>query len=360
MKRKTMTMLLTGALAAAMAGTAYAAPTKTATLNNAQVRFNGGAVQTLQCYNIDGYNYVRARDITNNLSMALYPFQNGNAGVMVDPTNQPTSKAAPERLTQKTAQVQVQTGELVYNGWPFDAECFLLNGRYYFKLADFQKSADNENAISVEATEFVAKAGVATELYETESYGIKVEWDNAAKTINVNRVETDLQAIFDNIRGGKTGTAETTKKEEKKAEESKPTASDATEVNFAEEVLRLVNEEREKAGVTPLKLDSELTKASQRRAKEITEVFDHTRPNGENFRSILDEMGINSSYAGENIAVGFSSPKGVMAAWMNSQGHRKNILNPNYNSLGVGFINEDSEKYNSAGYNAYSVQIFSK
>ena len=357
-------MLLTGALAAAMAGTAYAAPTKMATLNNAQVRFNGGAVQTLQCYNIDGFNYVRARDVTNNLNMALYPFQNGKAGVMVDPTNQPTSKATPEKLTQKTAQVQVGTGELVYNGWPFDAECFLLNGRYYFKLADFQKSADNENAISVEATEFVAKAGIATELYETESYGIKVEWDNAAKTINVNRVETDLQAIFDNIRGSKAGTpkaetSETTKTEEKK-QESKPTTSDTTEASYAEEVLRLVNEEREKAGVAPLKLDSELTKAAQCRAKEITETFSHTRPNGENFRTILDEMGIDSSYAGENIAVGFSSPKGVMSAWMNSQGHKKNILNPNYNSLGVGFINEDSEKYNSAGYNAYSVQIFSK
>lgn len=128
-KRKLTTILLTGAMAAAMVGTAYAAPTKTATLNNAQVRFNGGAVQTLQCYNIDGYNYVRARDITNNLNMALYPIQSGGTGVMVDTLNQPTSKATPEKLTQKTAQVQMQTGNLIYDGMPSEAECFLLNGR---------------------------------------------------------------------------------------------------------------------------------------------------------------------------------------------------------------------------------------
>ena len=228
MKRKTMTILLTGALAAAMAGTAYAAPTKTATLNNAQVRFNGGAVQTLQCYNIDGYNYVRARDITNSLNMALYPVQSGKAGVMVDTLNQPTSNATPEKLTQKTAQVQVQTGELVYDGMPSEAECFLLNGRYYFKLADFQKASDNEKAIAIETTEFVAKGGIATEPYETECYGISVEWNADSKVIDVKRTETDLWTVFNNIRGGKTETTETTKTEEKKADEGKTTVAEQT------------------------------------------------------------------------------------------------------------------------------------
>ena len=66
----------------------------------------------------------------------------------------------------------------------------------------------------------------------------------------------------------------------------------------------LVNEERKKAGVAPLELDSTLTKAAQIRAKEIMQVFDHTRPDGNNFRSLLEEMGYSSSYAGENISKG--------------------------------------------------------
>ena len=230
MKKKAMTILLTGALAAAMAGTAYAAPTKTATLNNAQVRFNGGAVQTLQCYNIDGYNYVRARDITNNLNMALYPVLNGETGVMVDTLNQPTSKATPEKLTQKTAQVQVKTGNMIYDGMPSAAECFLLNGRYYFKLADFQKASDNEKAIAIETTEFGAKGEIATEPYETKCYNITVDWNADSRVIDVKRTETDLWAVFNNIRGGKTGTtkADTSKTDEKKNNESASTVVQQT------------------------------------------------------------------------------------------------------------------------------------
>ena len=293
MKKNWTLLLLAGAMALAMNGSVYAATTKTATLNNAQIRFNGGEVQTIQCYNIDGYNYVRARDITNNLDMALYPVLNGETGVMVDPTNQPTSTADPEKLTEKNVTVQLQTGKLTYDGTPSKADCFKLNGRYFFKLADFQKASDNTKDITIEATEFVARAGIATELYSDVFDGIETEWDKSTKVISVNKVETDLRAIFDEIRGTKGEVkAETPKTEEKKEDTS---SVDATEENFAEEVLRLVNEEREKAGVDPVELDSGLTDAAQRRAKEIIEVFDHTRPNGENFRSLLDEMGIDRS-----------------------------------------------------------------
>lgn len=208
-KRKLTTILLTGAMAAAMVGTAYAAPTKTATLNNAQVRFNGGAVQTLQCYNIDGYNYVRARDITNNLNMALYPIQSGGTGVMVDTLNQPTSKATPEKLTQKTAQVQMQTGNLIYDGMPSEAECFLLNGRYYFKLADFQKAAEYQKSVAIDTVEIESKAMIATEPYQDTFYSIAVEWNADSKVIDVKRTETDLWAVFNNIRGSKAETKKT-------------------------------------------------------------------------------------------------------------------------------------------------------
>lgn len=229
MKKK---RIATAALAAMMALTAVggmtvygASDTKTATLNNAKVCFNNGSVQTIQCYNIEGFNFVRARDITNNLDMAVYAIQNGNKGVMVDPYNAPTSKAAAEKLTQQSAKVKVEKGQLIYDGMVAEAECFLLNGRYYFKLADFQKSSDNSLKATLEMTEIQAKGEYATGPFMNEFPGITVTWNNDTKVIDVDRVETDLVQYFNDIRGGKTPTAKPDKEETvEKDEEKQPEA----------------------------------------------------------------------------------------------------------------------------------------
>lgn len=360
MKKKITAMLLMGAMVLSTAGTAEAAQTKTATLNNAQVRFNGGEVQTLQCYNIDGYNYVRARDITNHLNMAVYAMESGEAGVMVDPWNPPTSKATPERLTQKTAQVQLETGKLVHDGMPSDAACFLLNGRYYFKLADFKKAADYENETAIATTKLDAKGGTATKAFQEECRGIEVKWDAESRVIDVWQTATDLQGLFYRIRNGIVDETETepskTDTTETKAENTAyDTPSDLTESEYAEEVLRLVNIERKKAGVTPVQLDTKLTKAAQIRSEEIIEVFDHVRPNGEYFNDVLSEVGLDPyGYGlGENIAEGYPTPETVMTGWMNSQGHRENILKPEFRYLGVAYTRTNGDYYH------YWVQIFS-
>ena len=208
MKKKKMA---TAALAALMALTAVggitvygASDAKTATLNNAQLRFNDGKVQTIQCYNIDGYNYVRARDITNNLGMAVGAIQNGDTGIMVHPYQAPTSTATPEKLTQQTAKVKVVEGNLIYDGWVSKAECFLLNGRYYFKLADFANAADTQLDVALETVEFEAKGEYAKAPYMSIHNGIEVVWNNDTKVIDVKKTTTDLQQIFNDIRGGKT------------------------------------------------------------------------------------------------------------------------------------------------------------
>lgn len=355
MKKRITAMLLMGAMVISAAGTADAAQTKTATLNNAQVRFNGGAVQTLQCYNIDGYNYVRARDITNNLNMAVYSIENGEAGVMVDPWNSPTSKATPERLTQKTAQVQLVTGKLVHDGMPSDAACFLLNGRYYFKLADFKKAADYENETAIATTELDAKGGTAAKAFQEECRGIEVKWDAESRVIDVWQTATDLQGLFYRIRNGITDETEPSATETKTENTAYDTPSNLTESEYAEEVLRLVNIERKKAGVTPVQLDTKLTKAAQIRSEEIIEVYDHVRPNGEYFNDVLSEVGLNPyGYAlGENIVEGPATLEIAMTSWMNSQGHRENILNPEFRYLGVGYTRTDG------GYYHYWAQLFS-
>lgn len=92
------------------------------------------------------------------------------------------------------------------------------------------------------------------------------------------------------------------------------------------EVLRLVNAEREKAGLDPLTYYYAGQSAADTRAEEIAEYFSHTRPNGELCFTVLTEAGIAYWSAGENIAKGQGTPEEVVEDWMNSEGHRANIL----------------------------------
>ena len=202
--KKLTTMLMTGVLAVGGTVTAYAdTEYKTATLHDAKVRFNDGEVQTIQCYNIEGYNFVRARDITNELDVAVYAIQNGTAGVMVDPHNRPTSTAEAEKLTQQTARVKVEKGELIYDGSVSEAECFMLNGRYYLKLADFADASKYAKEGTLELVNIEAKAGIVTAPFMPAFYGIEIGWDEEEKVIDVTYTMIDLQEMFDDIRGGK-------------------------------------------------------------------------------------------------------------------------------------------------------------
>ncbi len=202
--KKLTTMLMTGVLAVGGAVTAYAdTEYKTVTLHDAKVRFNDGEVQNIQCYNIEGYNFVRARDITNELGVAVYAIQNGTAGVMVDPHNRPTSTAEAEELTQQSAKVKVEKGELIYDGSVSEAECFLLNGRYYFKLADFADASIYAKEGTLELVNIEAKAGIVTQPFMPTFYGIEIGWDEEEKVIDVTYTMIDLQKMFDDIRGGK-------------------------------------------------------------------------------------------------------------------------------------------------------------
>lgn len=121
--------------------------------------------------------------------------------------------------------------------------------------------------------------------------------------------------------------------------------------DVARQVLALVNEERRKVGVAPLTLSAELQSAAAIRAEEITQKFSHTRPDGTNFQTILP----NSRYyiAGENIAAGNSTAAKVVQQWMNSPGHRANILRSDYTELGVGYVYKENSQYMH-----YWVQIF--
>ena len=131
-----------------------------------------------------------------------------------------------------------------------------------------------------------------------------------------------------------------------KVEQSAPSAE-------AEAVLKLVNEERAKAGLKPLKMSEELRSIANLKARDMAEnnYFDHTSKTYGTPFQMLQDFGVHYSAAGENIAAGQQTPEEVMKSWMNSSGHRANILNANFDTLGVGV-------YKGGSYGIYWTQLF--
>ena len=101
---------------------------------------------------------------------------------------------------------------------------------------------------------------------------------------------------------------------------------------YAWDVLDRINAERTAQGLSPVEMDAVLLDAAMQRALECAVYYDHTRPDGSDCFSVTNWRG----WVGENIAVGYGSPDAVMDGWMNSQGHRENILRSNFTSVGVG------------------------
>ncbi|MCD8109571.1 MAG: leucine-rich repeat protein, partial [Clostridiales bacterium] len=100
--------------------------------------------------------------------------------------------------------------------------------------------------------------------------------------------------------------------------------------DMAYEVLELVNEEREAEGLSALVMDESLLETAMQRGSEIALLFSHTRPDGSPCFSA------NSAMNGENVAAGQTSASAVMESWMNSEGHKANILTSSYTTVGIG------------------------
>lgn len=120
---------------------------------------------------------------------------------------------------------------------------------------------------------------------------------------------------------------------------------------FAQQVLALCNQERAKAGVEPLVISAELQNAAMIRAEEITRVLSHTRPDGSDCTTVLK----TKWGAGENISAGYDTADKAVSGWMDSPGHRRNILYSSFKYLGVGYYYAPN---GVGGYNHYWVQIF--
>ena len=111
---------------------------------------------------------------------------------------------------------------------------------------------------------------------------------------------------------------------------------------FEKKVVELTNAEREKQGLAPLELDVELSKVAKDKSKDMQQnnYFSHNSPTHGSPFDMMKKYGIQYNAAGENIAQGQQSPEEVVNAWMNSEGHRANIMNENFTHIGVGHVEE--------------------
>ncbi|MBB3869575.1 sporulation protein [Parageobacillus toebii NBRC 107807] len=108
---------------------------------------------------------------------------------------------------------------------------------------------------------------------------------------------------------------------------------------YEQQVVDLTNKERAKYGLPPLKVDLALSKVAREKSRDmaVNHYFSHNSPTYGSPFEMMRKFGISYTAAGENIAKGQRTPQEVVAAWMNSPGHRANILNKNYTHIGVGF-----------------------
>lgn len=114
----------------------------------------------------------------------------------------------------------------------------------------------------------------------------------------------------------------------------------ASVLAYEQEVVTLVNAERAKYGLSALTLDAALCGYARLKSQDMHDqrYFSHASPSYGSPFDMMRSFGISYQYAGENIAMGYSSPAAVVNAWMNSEGHRANILSANYTSIGVGYV----------------------
>mgnify|MGYP001252733796 CR=1 FL=1 len=123
--------------------------------------------------------------------------------------------------------------------------------------------------------------------------------------------------------------------------------SPAPEATLAQQVLDQTNYYRAQNGCGPLVLQPALTTAAQRHSDDMAShnFFSHTGSDGSNFASRLLQAGYYFSQAAENIGAGYATPEDVVEGWMNSPGHRANILNCNLTELGVGYSESSTSQY---------------
>ncbi|MBE7020043.1 MAG: LysM peptidoglycan-binding domain-containing protein [Ruminococcaceae bacterium] len=116
--------------------------------------------------------------------------------------------------------------------------------------------------------------------------------------------------------------------------------TDSKVTAYEKKVIELVNTERAKYNLKPLSYDWQLSRVARIKSQDMKDkgYFSHTSPTYGSPFNMMKSFGITYSYAAENIARGQKTPEAVVKSWMNSSGHRANILSEKYTKIGVGYV----------------------
>lgn len=158
--------------------------------------------------------------------------------------------------------------------------------------------------------------------------------DKDNEIVNSNLEKEEVTDIEEKIPETENKSYEDISKED--INEYKNIQSENTYTDLINEVYEITNNYRSLVGVSSLTLDSSLVEAASIRAKELSDSFSHTRPNGSSCFTVLSELGISYGTAGENIAAGYSSSQSVMEGWRSSSGHYQNIISSKFKKIGIG------------------------
>lgn len=199
------------------------------------------------------------------------------------------------------------------------------------------------SAVMVSSMSVSAFAAEGSSLSNRNSYSYSLKQDCK---VYFNKFCQNGSNSWSNTTGGNNGSSDNNSGNNSNGSVSKPEGnennSNISVSAYAQEVLNLVNKERSANGLSPLSFDTKVQKAADTRAEEIKKSFSHTRPDGKTFSTALTEAGASFNGAGENIAIGQKTPEEVVSAWMNSSGHRANILNSKYKYIGIGCVKSGS------------------
>ncbi|MBW4828034.1 MAG: serine protease [Clostridiaceae bacterium] len=157
---------------------------------------------------------------------------------------------------------------------------------------------------------------------------------------NITNEKENNTKPSENVAEKNTSTENNTQKE---VNQDITTSANAEELK----VVELVNVERNKAGLSPLTYNEELSKVARIKSQDMADknYFSHNSPTYKDPFTMMKNFGIKYGQAGENIAKGYSNADSVVKGWMNSPGHRANILNSNFKKIGVGYVNKGGTTY---------------
>ncbi|MDQ0416848.1 putative YkwD family protein [Croceifilum oryzae] len=178
--------------------------------------------------------------------------------------------------------------------------------------------------------------------------------ESKSNTADANQKEKTAKPTNSKTESPTTPKAPTTPEKSKTPAKPTPETPSNSSLSSAEqEVVRLVNIERQKAGLHPLVADTKISSVARVKSQDMIDnrYFNHQSPRYGSPFDMMSQFGIRYRTAGENIAGGQSTPAEVMKSWMNSPGHRANILSRDFTKIGVGFAKGGS-------YGVYWTQQF--